>query len=71
MPVIYMPSEECPKCPFNTLCKEKRRCPLSKQAPAKTLDIKEQLRRFAELQTSVNTSQIAQELETMRGHRSV
>jgi len=45
--IIYMPSERCPKCPFNTLYKEERTCPISRSSPVNLLDIKEELRQFS------------------------
>jgi len=47
MSIIYMPSERCPKCPFNTLCKEEQTCPISRNSPVNPLDIKEELRQFS------------------------
>ena len=46
MSVIYMPSERCPKCPFNTLCKEEKTCPISRNSPVNPLDIKEELKQL-------------------------
>jgi hypothetical protein len=47
MSIIYMPSERCPQCPFNTLCREERTCPISRNSPVNILDIKEELRQFS------------------------
>jgi hypothetical protein len=33
MNVIYMPSEQCPKCPFKTLCTEETICPILHDNP--------------------------------------
>jgi len=68
MVVVYIPTERCPKCPFNTLCKEERRCPISQQTPMSIPDMKEELRQYAKLQ-SLNPTRIVRELQTPRRDR--
>jgi len=70
MSVIYMPTERCPKCPFNTLCKEEKHCPISQQAPTNIPDIKEELRHFAKLQSLEDPAKILHELQAPRRYRS-
>jgi len=68
MSIIYMPSERCPKCPFNTLCKEERTCPLSRNSPVNLLDIKEELRQLSKTRP-LQTAMILQPPQRRTGER--
>jgi len=50
MSIIYMPSKRCPKCPFNTLCKEEQTCPITRRySPVNISDIKEEIRQLSRI----------------------
>jgi hypothetical protein len=46
MSVIYMPSERCPKCPFNTLCMEETACPIVHDYPVNSKDMKREIQLY-------------------------
>ena len=46
MSIIYMPSESCPKCPFNTLCMEETVCPILHDNPVNVKDMKREIRLY-------------------------
>ena len=62
MSVVYVPSEKCPTCPFTNLCDEEKCCPISGEAPEKTVDIWRELRRFAMQGVIENTAQVQHSL---------
>jgi hypothetical protein len=43
MNVIYMPSEQCPKCPFKTLCTEETICPILHDNPVSNEHMKREI----------------------------
>jgi len=59
--IVYMPSTECPACPFNTLCREERKCPILQKESVETPNIKEELRRFSEINTPYASHKIQNE----------
>jgi hypothetical protein len=58
MVVVYIPSTKCPSCLFSTLCYEEIGCPISKEESVRMLDLREELKRFAEADTLGSSNEI-------------
>ena len=49
MSIVYIPTDKCPKCPFNGGCKEDRTCFIGQTSPVNTDDIIDELRQLAKV----------------------
>lgn len=65
MSVIYMPSERCPKCPFNTLCMEETACPIVHDNPVNSKDMKREIQLYTKARSI--RSIISNDSQTLTG----